>query len=262
MSEKVLEDISNEQAGAEGPRRSRRSLNRKGAEGASKDERASLDRNNNAGQVDIEDTLFKEVSIPGKGFLGWTRGRARGSGRGLPSKRGGNSSREQQALLDSQRSLKRQAANERKRLFRANQKNIASAQTPKKDNWILTCSLLAARGNLQAQEILQRGTQSPVVNGGELGARGGAGAATEQQDAGMQFDAALKPEFGKQDNDVEVTWESHPRTPENLEMMQEWRKLESLKAKKRKFVMEVENAEAEIEAQRLVLRARFEEAVL
>ena len=215
MSEKVLEDISNEQAGAEGPRRSRRSLNRKGAESASKDERASLDQNNNTGQVDVEDTFFKEVSIPGKGFLGWTRGRARGSGRGLPSKRGGNSSREQQALLDSQRSLKRQAANERKRLFRANQKNIASAQTPKKDNWILTCSLLAARGNLQAQEILQRGTQSPVVNGGELGARGEAGAATEQQateqQAAMQFDAAPKPEFGKQDNDVEVTWESHPR---------------------------------------------------
>ena len=45
-------------------------------------------------------------------------------------------------------------------------------------------------------------------------------------------------------------------------MMQEWRKLESLKAKKRKFEMEVENAEAEIEAQRLVPRARFEEAVL
>ena len=36
MSEKVLEDISNEQAGAEGPRRSRRSLNRKGAESASR----------------------------------------------------------------------------------------------------------------------------------------------------------------------------------------------------------------------------------
>ena len=52
------------------------------------------------------------------------------------------------------------------------------------------------------------------------------------------------------------------RTPENLEMMQEWRKLESLKAKKRKFVMEVENAEAEIEAQKMVLRACFEEAVL
>ena len=217
MSEKVLEDISNEQAVAEGPRRSRRSLNRKGAEGASKDERASLDQNNNTGQVDVEDTFFKEVSIPGKGFLGWTRGRARGSGRGLPSKRGGKVqvNDEQQDWLDSQRSLKRQAANERKRLFRANQKNIASAQTPKKDNWILTCSLLAARGNLQAQEILQRGAQSPVVNGGELGARGDAGAATEQQateqQAAMQFDAAPKPEFGKQDNDVEVTFESNPR---------------------------------------------------
>ena len=54
-----------------------------------------------------------------------------------------------------------------------------------------------------------------MVNGGELGARGDAGAATEQQateqQAAMQFDAAPKPEFGKQDNDVEVTWESHPR---------------------------------------------------
>ena len=65
MSDKVLEDISNEQAGVEGPRRSRRSLNRKGAEGASKDERASP--NNNTGQV--EDTFFKEVLIPRKGFL-------------------------------------------------------------------------------------------------------------------------------------------------------------------------------------------------
>ena len=44
--------------------------------------------------------------------------------------------------------------------------------------------------------------------------------------------------------------------------MEEWRKLESLKAKKRKFEMEAENAEAEIAAQKLVLRARFEEAVL
>ena len=182
MSEKVLEDISNEQAGAEGPRRSRRSLNRKGAESASKDERASLDQNNNTGQVDVEDTFFKEVSIPGKGFLGWTRERA-GNGRFLPSKRGGKVQvdDEQQDWLDSQRSVKRRAA----------------------------------RGNLQAQEILQRGKQSPVVNGGELGARGDAGAATEQQateqQAAMQFDAAPKPEFGKQDNDVEVTWESHPR---------------------------------------------------
>ena len=45
-------------------------------------------------------------------------------------------------------------------------------------------------------------------------------------------------------------------------MMQEWRKLESLKAKKRKFEMEVENAEAEIKAQKLVSRVRLEKAAL
>ena len=44
--------------------------------------------------------------------------------------------------------------------------------------------------------------------------------------------------------------------------MEEWRKLESLKAKKRKYEMEVENADVEIEAQKVVLKARFEEAVL
>ena len=92
MSEKVLEDISNEQAGAEGPRRSRRSLNRKGAESASKDERASLDQNNNTGQVDVEDTFFKEVSIPGKGFLdkgkggGKWKGSAKQEGWKVPSR--------------------------------------------------------------------------------------------------------------------------------------------------------------------------------
>merc|ERR1712013_514679 len=84
----------------------------------------------------------------------------------------------------------------------------------------------------------------------------------EYQDAAMQVDTVLKPELGKQDDDVEVTWESHPRTPKNLEVMEEWRKLESLKAKKRKFLMEVENADVEIEAQKVVLRARFEEAVV
>ena len=44
--------------------------------------------------------------------------------------------------------------------------------------------------------------------------------------------------------------------------MEEWRKLESPKAKKRKYEMEVENADVEIEAQKVVLKARFEEAVL
>ena len=97
MSEKVLEDISNEQAGAEGPRRSRRSLNRKGAEAVSKDERTSFDQNNNTGQV--EDGLFKDVSI--QGVVGSKRGRGRGDeskrgrgrgrvgGKGLPSDRSG-----------------------------------------------------------------------------------------------------------------------------------------------------------------------------
>ena len=33
----------------------------------------------------------------------------------------------------------------------------------------------------------------------------------EYQDAAMQVDTVLKPELGKQDDDVEVTWESHPR---------------------------------------------------
>ena len=235
MSDKVLEDISNEQAGVEGPRRSRRSLNRKGAEGASKDERASP--NNNTGQV--EDTFFKEVSIPRKGFLGWTRGRARESRRGLPSKRGGKVqvNDEQEDWLDSQRDLKRHSATERQKRVRAKQKNIASAQMPKMEKWLLArptgigglpigkiTHLGAARGNIQAQERLQRGTRSPVVNG-EAGAATAQQATeqqaaeqqateqqdTEQQDVAMQVDTVQKPEFGKQDDDVEVTWESHPR---------------------------------------------------
>ena len=85
MSDKVLEDISNEQAGVEGPRRSRRSLNRKGAEAASKDERTSFDQNNNTGQV--EDGLFKDVSI--QGVAGSKRGKGRGGGKALPSKKSG-----------------------------------------------------------------------------------------------------------------------------------------------------------------------------
>ena len=64
MSEKVLEDISNEQAGAEVPRRSRRSLNRKGAEDASKNESAYLDRNDNTSQV--EDNSSRRPQFRGK----------------------------------------------------------------------------------------------------------------------------------------------------------------------------------------------------
>ena len=81
--EKVLGDITNEQAETEGPRRSPRSLNRKGAEAASKDERTSFDQNNNTGQV--EDGLFKDVSI--QGVVGSKRGRGRGGGKGLTSNR-------------------------------------------------------------------------------------------------------------------------------------------------------------------------------
>ena len=89
VKEKVLGDITNEQAETEGPRRSRRSLNRKGAEAASKDERTSFDQNNNTGQV--EDGLFKDVSI--QGVVGSKRGRGRlsgrGGGKGLSSNRSG-----------------------------------------------------------------------------------------------------------------------------------------------------------------------------
>ena len=87
--EKVLGDITNEQAETKGPRRSPRSLNRKRVEAASKDERTSFDQNNNTGQV--EDGLFKDVSI--HGVVGSKRGRGRGRGRvggkGLPSNRSG-----------------------------------------------------------------------------------------------------------------------------------------------------------------------------
>ena len=87
--EKVLGDITNEQAETEGPRRSPRSLNRKRVEAASKDERTSFDQNNNTGQV--EDGLFKDVSI--QGVVGSKRGRGRpsgrGGGKGLSSNRSG-----------------------------------------------------------------------------------------------------------------------------------------------------------------------------
>ena len=85
VKEKVLGDITNEQAETEGPRRSRRSLNRKGAEAASKDGRTSFDQNNNTGQV--EDGLFKDVSI--QGVVGSKRGKGRGGGKALLSKKSG-----------------------------------------------------------------------------------------------------------------------------------------------------------------------------
>ena len=85
VKEKVLGDITNEQAGTEGPRRSRRSLNGRGAEAASKDERTSFDQNNNTGQV--EDGLLKDVSI--QGVMGSKKGKGRGGGKGLPSKKSG-----------------------------------------------------------------------------------------------------------------------------------------------------------------------------
>ena len=87
VQEKVLGDITNEQAETEGPRRSRRSLNRKGAEAVSKDERTSFDQNNNTGQV--EDGLFKDVSIHGVVGSKRGRGRGRGHGKALPSNRSG-----------------------------------------------------------------------------------------------------------------------------------------------------------------------------
>ena len=85
--EKVLGDITNEQAETEGPRRSPRSLNRKRVEAASKDERTSFDQNNNTGQV--EDGLFKDVSIHGVVGSKRGRGRGRGHGKALPSNRSG-----------------------------------------------------------------------------------------------------------------------------------------------------------------------------
>ena len=85
VKEKVLGDITNEQAGTEGPRRSRRSLNGRGAEAAAKDGRTFFDQNNNTGQV--EDGLFKDVSI--QGVMGSKKGKGRGGGKGLPSKKSG-----------------------------------------------------------------------------------------------------------------------------------------------------------------------------
>ena len=67
-----------------------------------------------------------------------------------------------------------------------------------------TLLLRAARGNKHAQ----KGLVSPRADDG---ARGKAGAATEQQGAASRSDAGVKAEFSQQDNDLVITYENHPR---------------------------------------------------
>jgi len=223
--EKVLGDITNEQDGTEGPRRSRRSLNGRGAEAASKDERTSFDQNNNTGQV--EDGLFKDVSI--QGVVGSKRGRGRGGGKGLTSNR-------------SEKGKKKGLLN---RPF-----GIGGLPTRQIDSLSRTLLLRAARGNKHAQ----KGLQSPRADDA---ARGEAGGATEQQGA-MRFDAGVKPESSQQDNDLVITFENHPRTPEALRSMEALRRLEMLKVKKRKLEVEAEEVEKEMEAQKRIVMARLD----
>jgi len=225
VKEKVLGDITNEQAGTEGPRRSRRSLNRKGAEAASKDERTSFDQNNNTGQV--EDGLFKDVSI--QGVVGSKRGKGRGGGKALPSKKSGKG---------------------KEKWLPTRPFGIEGLPTRKIDSLSRTLLHRAARGNKHAQE----GLQSPRADDA---ARGEGGGATEQQGA-SRFDAGVKPEFSQQDNDLVITYENHPRTPEALQSMEALRKLEMLKVKKRRLEMEAEEVEKEIEAQKRIVMARLE----
>jgi len=225
VKEKVLGDITNEQAGTEGPRRSRRSLNRKGAEAASKDERTSFDQNNNTGQV--EDGLFKDVSI--QGVVGSKRGKGREGGKGLPSKKSGKG---------------------KEKWLPTRPFGIEGLPTRKIDSLSRTLLHRAARGNKHAQE----GLQSPRADDA---ARGEGGAATEQQGA-SRFDAGVKPEFSQQDNDLVITYENHPRTPEALQSMEALKKLEMSKVKKRRLEMELEEVEKEIDAQKRIVMARLD----
>jgi len=226
--EKVLGDITNEQDGTEGPRRSRRSLNGRGAEAASKDERTSFDQNNNTGQV--EDGLFKDVSI--QGVVGSKRGRGRGGGKGLTSNR-------------SEKGKKKGLLN---RPF-----GIGGLPARQIDSLSRTLLLRAARGNKHAQ----KGLQSPRADDA---ARGEAGGATEQQQQGAasRFDAGVKPESSQQDNDLVITFENHPRTPEALRSMEALSRLEMLKVKKRKLEVEAEEVEKEMEAQKRIVMARLD----
>jgi len=221
VKEKVLGDITNEQAGTEGPRRSRRSLNKREAGAASKDEGTSFDQNNNTGQV--EDGLFKDVSIQG------AVGSKRGGGKGLSSK-------------------KSEKGKEKRLLPRPF--DIGGLPTKQIDSLSRTLLLRAARGNKHAQ----KGLQSPRADDA---ARGEGGGATEQQGA-SRFDAGVKPESSQQDNDLVITYENHPRTPEALQSMEALKKLEMSKVKKRKLEMELEEVEKEIEAQKRIVMARLD----
>jgi len=232
VKEKVVGDITNEQAETEGPRRSPRSLNRKRVEAASKDERTSFDQNNNTGQV--EDGLFRDVPI--QGVVGSKRGRGRssrrGGGKGVPSNRSGKG--KEKRLLT--------------RLFGM------EGQPPRQiDSLSRTLLLRAARGNKHAQKGLQ--IQSPRADDS---ARSEAGGATEQQGAAMRFDAGVKPESSQQDNDLVITFENHPRTPEALRSMEALSRLEMLKVKKRKLEVEAEEVEKEMEAQKRIVMARLD----
>jgi len=237
VKEKVLGDITNEQAETEGPRRSPRSLNRKRVEAASKDERTSFDQNNNTGQV--EDVLLKDVSI--QGVVGSKRGRERGGEKDLPNKKSGKG-------LPNKKSGKG-----KKKWLLTHPFGIGGLPTKQIDSLSRTLLLRAARGNKRAQKGLQ--IQSPRADDA---ARSEGGAATEQQGAAIRFDAGVKPESSQQDNDLVITFENHPRTPEALRSMEALRRLEMLKVKKRKLEVEAEEVEKEMEAQKRIVMARLD----
>merc|ERR1712013_216115 len=161
---------------------------------------------------------FKDVSI--QGVMGSKKGKGRGGGKG-----------KEKRLLP--------------RPF-----GIGGLPTKQIDSLSRTLLLRAARGNQRAQ----KGLQSPLADDA---ARGEAEAATEQQGA-SRSDAGVKPEFSQQDNDLVITYENHPRTPEALQSMEALKKLEMSKVKKRKLEMELEEVEKEIEAQKRIVMARLD----
>merc|ERR1712013_531690 len=162
---------------------------------------------------------FKDVSI--QGVMGSKKGKGRGGGKG-----------KEKRLLP--------------RPF-----GIGGLPTKQIDSLSRTLLLRAARGNKPAQ----KGLQSPRADDA---ARGEAGGATEQQGAASRSDAGVKPEFSQQDNDLVITYENHPRTPEALQSMEALKKLEMSKVKKRKLEMELEEVEKEIEAQKRIVMARLD----
>ena len=66
-----------------------------------------------------------------------------------------------------------------------------------------------------------------------------------------------KNEHDEENNEVEVTFESHPRTTEALEAAEAMNKLIMMKQKKRKLEMEQEKLQEEIEEQKLQVMAKI-----